>query len=129
MFEGTVARTFVGAWRTDTAVADELDERLGRERACVRDHDEPELRRVQAVIAADLTPTDVEGAEQLFRGAIACAQEFRNPVFERRCLVSFEQFLQSTGRRDAGVESRLCPLPSMNTTLWAFDGRAYSLRG
>jgi class 3 adenylate cyclase/tetratricopeptide (TPR) repeat protein len=71
---------------------------------------EPELRRVQAVIAADLTPTDVEGAEQLFRRAIACAQEFRNPIFERRCLASFEQFLQSTGRRDAGVESRLCDL-------------------
>ena len=71
---------------------------------------EPELRRVQAVIAADLTPTDPEGAEQLFRRAIACAQEFGNPVFERRCLVSFEQFLKSTGRRDGGIESRLFDL-------------------
>jgi class 3 adenylate cyclase/tetratricopeptide (TPR) repeat protein len=68
---------------------------------------EPELRRVQAVTAADLAPADPEGAEKLFRGAIASAQEFRFPVLERRCLVSFEQFLQSTGRRDVSVESRL----------------------
>jgi class 3 adenylate cyclase/tetratricopeptide (TPR) repeat protein len=75
---------------------------------------EPEVRRVQAVIAADLTPTDWEGAETLFRRAIACAQAFRYPVFERRCLVSFEQFLQSTGRRDAGIESRLCDLAHLS---------------
>ena len=68
---------------------------------------EPELRRVQAVIAADLAPADPEGAEKLFRHAIACAQAFRFPVLERRCLVSFEQFLQSTRRRDVSVESRL----------------------
>jgi tetratricopeptide (TPR) repeat protein len=68
---------------------------------------EPELRRVQAVIAADLAPADLEGAESLFRRAIASAQEFRFPVFERRCLVSFEQFLRSTERHDATAESRL----------------------
>jgi tetratricopeptide (TPR) repeat protein len=71
---------------------------------------EPELRRVQAVIAADLNPADLEGAENLFRRAIACAQEFRFPVFERRCLVSFIRFLQSTGRRDVNSDSRLCEL-------------------
>jgi hypothetical protein len=71
---------------------------------------EPEVRRVQAVIAADVAPTDREGAESLFRRAIVCAQELRLPLFESRCLVSFEQFLESTGRRDAGVESRLCEL-------------------
>jgi len=68
---------------------------------------EPEVRRVQAVIAADLAPTDWERAEALFRCAIACAQEFRYPVFERRCLVSFEHFLKSAGRHDVDVESRL----------------------
>jgi len=68
---------------------------------------EPELRRVQAVIAADLAPTDWQRAETLFRCAIQCAQEFQFPVFERRCLVSFEQFLKSSGRRDVAVETRL----------------------
>jgi predicted ATPase len=71
---------------------------------------EAEVRRVRAVIAADVAPTDREGAESLFRRAIACAQELRLPLFESRCLVSFEQFLESTGRRDAEVESRLCEL-------------------
>ena len=68
---------------------------------------EPEVRRVQAVIAADLAPADWEGAESLFRRAIMSAQELRLPLFESRCLVSFQQFLESTGRRDADVESQL----------------------
>jgi predicted ATPase len=71
---------------------------------------EPELRRVQAVIAAELTPAESQVAETMFRGAIACAEEFRSPVFERRCLVSFDEFLKSSGRRDVAVESRLAEL-------------------
>jgi tetratricopeptide (TPR) repeat protein len=68
---------------------------------------EPEVRRVQAVVAAEVAPTDRERAEDLFRHAIACARTFGFPLFERRCLVSFEQFLRSTGRHDPDVESRL----------------------
>jgi predicted ATPase/class 3 adenylate cyclase len=75
---------------------------------------EPELRRVQAVVAADLAPTEWQRAETMFRGAIRCAQEFRFPVFERRCLVSFEQFLKSSGRRDVAIESRLGELSHLN---------------
>jgi hypothetical protein len=75
---------------------------------------ESEVRRVQAVIAADLWPTDWERAAILFRSAIACAQEFRFPLFERRCLVSFDQFLKSAGRRDAGIESRLAELSHLS---------------
>jgi tetratricopeptide (TPR) repeat protein len=75
---------------------------------------EPEVRRVQAVIAADLAPADWEGAESLFRRAIMSAQELRLPLFESRCLVSFEQFLESTGRRDAGVESQLRELSHLS---------------
>jgi predicted ATPase len=71
---------------------------------------ESEVRRVHAVIAADLMPTDWEQADVLFRSAIACAQKFRFPLFERRSLVSFDQFLKSGGRRDAGIESRLADL-------------------
>jgi hypothetical protein len=75
---------------------------------------ESEVRRVQAVITADLWPTDWERADVLFRSAIACAQEFRFPLFERRCLVSFAQFLKSAGRRDAGIESRLAELSQLS---------------
>jgi hypothetical protein len=68
---------------------------------------EPELRRVQAAIAADVPPPDWPRAEALFRCAIRSAQESPYPVFERRCLVSFQQFLKSSGRRDEAVEARL----------------------
>jgi hypothetical protein len=68
---------------------------------------EAELRRVQALVAADLAPTDLDRAEALFRSAVKCGQDQRFPVIERRCLVSLAQFLDSSGRRDASVESRL----------------------
>jgi tetratricopeptide (TPR) repeat protein len=68
---------------------------------------EAELRRVQALVAADFAPADRDRAETLFRAAVTCAQEQRFPVIERRCLVSLAQFLESSGRRDASVESRL----------------------
>jgi class 3 adenylate cyclase/tetratricopeptide (TPR) repeat protein len=75
---------------------------------------EPEVRRVQAVIAAELAPTDWERAEELFRRAITCAQEFRFPVFERRTLASFQQFLTSAGRHDDAVDSRLRELSHLD---------------
>ncbi len=75
---------------------------------------EAELRRVQALVAADLAPTDFDRAETLFRSAISCAKEFRFPTFERRCLVSFQQFLRSSGRRNATIESRLGELSHLD---------------
>jgi class 3 adenylate cyclase len=75
---------------------------------------EPELRRVHAVIAAGVARTDREEVEALFRSAITCAQDAHAPVFERRCLVSFREFLKSAGRRDAEVESRLGELSHLN---------------
>jgi predicted ATPase/class 3 adenylate cyclase len=68
---------------------------------------EPDLRRVQALVAADLAPADPDRAETLFRGAVKCAQEYGSPVLERRCLQSLAQFLESSGRPDATVASRL----------------------
>jgi hypothetical protein len=68
---------------------------------------EAELRRVHALVTADLVPADRDRAETLFRGAVKCAQDQRFPVFERRCLVSLAEFLESAGRRDASVEARL----------------------
>lgn len=68
---------------------------------------EAELRRVHALVAAELAPADRDRAETLLRGAVTCAQEYRFPVLERRCLVSLAQFLESAGRSDATVEARL----------------------
>jgi class 3 adenylate cyclase/tetratricopeptide (TPR) repeat protein len=68
---------------------------------------EPELRRVEAMIAATVEPNNGQRAEGLFRRAIASAQAFKFPLFERRCAVSFQQFLASQNRRDAAIESRL----------------------
>jgi tetratricopeptide (TPR) repeat protein len=75
---------------------------------------EPELRRVQALMAADLAPKEPNRAETLFRAAIDCAVRYRAPVLERRCLVSFKRFLESSGRRDAAVEARLAELSHLD---------------
>ncbi|MEX2223178.1 MAG: AAA family ATPase, partial [Candidatus Rokuibacteriota bacterium] len=68
---------------------------------------EAELRRVHALVAAELAPGERDHAETLFRGAVSCAQEYRFPVLERRCLLSLARFLTASGRPDASVESRL----------------------
>jgi len=68
---------------------------------------ESELRRVQALVAAELAPTELDRTETLFRGAVKCAQDYRFPILERRCLASLAQFLDGAGRRDASVEARL----------------------
>ena len=75
---------------------------------------EPEVRRVHALVAAELAPTDRDRAEGLLRGAVRCAQEYGFPVFERRCLVSLAQFLGSSGRSDAAVTSRLGELSHLD---------------
>jgi class 3 adenylate cyclase/tetratricopeptide (TPR) repeat protein len=71
---------------------------------------EPEVRRVEAVIAASLEPTRPQRAEGLFREAIGRAQDFGFPLFERRCMASFQQFLKSSERRDPAIDSRLMEL-------------------
>ena len=71
---------------------------------------ESELRRVHALVAAELAPTELDRAETLFRDAVRCAQDYRLPLFEKRCLLSLAQFLSSSDRQDAAVESRLAEL-------------------
>jgi len=75
---------------------------------------EPELRRVEALIAASLEPARATRAEDLFRDAIKSAQQFNFPLFERRCMVSFQQFLKSQGRRDAAIDARLGELSHLD---------------
>jgi tetratricopeptide (TPR) repeat protein len=74
---------------------------------------EAELRRVHALVAADLAPAEPDRAETLFRGAVRCAQDYGFAVLERRCLVSLAQFLDSAGRPDATVEARLGELSQL----------------
>ena len=68
---------------------------------------EAELRRVHALVAADLAPAERDRAEAQLRDAVRCARDYGFAVLERRCLVSLAEFLHSTGRPDATVESRL----------------------
>jgi hypothetical protein len=69
---------------------------------------------VEALIAASLEPARATRAEDLFRDAIKSAQQFNFPLFERRCMVSFQQFLKSQGRRDAAIDSRLGELSHLD---------------
>lgn len=75
---------------------------------------EPELRRVQAVVAADLGPADGAETESLFHAAIESARKLQFPLFERRCLVSFHEFLKSSDRHDAEIEERLGALAHLS---------------
>jgi class 3 adenylate cyclase/tetratricopeptide (TPR) repeat protein len=68
---------------------------------------EPEVRRVVALVAAARAPQESDHAETLLRAAVKSAQEYRSPVLERRCLLTLQQFLEASGRRDRAVESRL----------------------
>ncbi|HWI39646.1 MAG TPA: AAA family ATPase, partial [Burkholderiales bacterium] len=68
---------------------------------------EPELRRVQAVVAAAAAPSDRQRVEALFRDAVASARRLRFPAFERSCLASLKAFLAPAGREDSEVEGRL----------------------
>ena len=68
---------------------------------------EAELRRVHALVAADLAPAERDRAEAQLRDAVRCARDYGFAVLERRCLVSLAEFLHSAGRPDATVESRL----------------------
>jgi len=74
-----------------------------------------ELRRVHAMVMAEIAPTELDRAETLFRDAVRCAQDYRLPLFERRCLVSLAQFLRSSGTADPTVEARLGELAHLDS--------------
>jgi tetratricopeptide (TPR) repeat protein len=69
-----------------------------------------ELRRVHALVMAEIAPTELDRAETRFRDAVRCAQDYRLPVFEQRCLLSLARFLGASGRHDAAVDARLAEL-------------------
>jgi tetratricopeptide (TPR) repeat protein len=74
---------------------------------------EPEVRRVAALVAADLQATNLDNAEAMFRCAVTCAQDLGFPVMERRCLSSLAKFLGSH-RRDPNVDARLRALAHLD---------------
>jgi hypothetical protein len=68
---------------------------------------EAELRRVHALVQADLAPAERDRAEAQLRDSVRCAQGYGFAFLERRCLVSLAELLRAAGRPDAAVESRL----------------------
>jgi tetratricopeptide (TPR) repeat protein len=92
---------------------------------------EPEIRRVDALVAADLKVEDEEKVEAKFRGAVACAKTLGFPVFELRGLLSLQSFL-GPGRKDIDIESRLKELAHLQNldrrVEAAIKARGYNLR-
>ena len=59
---------------------------------------EPEVLRVEALIARDLNPGDPREAEAGLRGAVDSARRSGLPVVELRCLLELRSLLGRTGR-------------------------------
>jgi class 3 adenylate cyclase/predicted ATPase len=70
---------------------------------------EPEVRRVQAQVAASQKSFDPADVEAMHRAAVACARDLGFPVFELRCLLSLRDFLGPT-RSDAAEDARISEL-------------------
>jgi class 3 adenylate cyclase/predicted ATPase len=67
---------------------------------------EPEVRRIDALVANDLRSQSAESVEAKFRGAVECAQSLGFPVFELQGLLSLKTFL-GPHRQDIDIESRI----------------------
>lgn len=67
---------------------------------------EPEVLRVEALIARDLNPGDPREAEAGLRRAVDCARRSGLPVFELRCLLELRNLAGPT-RRIPDVEARI----------------------
>jgi class 3 adenylate cyclase/predicted ATPase len=67
---------------------------------------EPEIRRIDALVANDQNSQSQETVETKFRGAVECARTLGFPIFELRALVGLQAFLGAR-RRDIEVESRI----------------------
>jgi class 3 adenylate cyclase/tetratricopeptide (TPR) repeat protein len=89
---------------------------LMRESSCLSL--EPELRRIEALIFGELSPSEPEITEGMLRRAVAHARNLGFPVFERRCLVSLKQQLRS---HDFQLESRLKELSAFGNLARRID--------
>jgi tetratricopeptide (TPR) repeat protein len=62
---------------------------------------EPEVMRIEALVAHNLKPDNASKAEEMIRGAVAKAQALRFPLFELRCLDSFREIVGADSVLDA----------------------------
>ena len=74
---------------------------------------EPELRRIEALIASE---TSRRRGERMLREAVDCARALEFPVFERRCLLSLETCL-GPDRQDGQAQARLRALADFGNLL------------
>jgi class 3 adenylate cyclase/tetratricopeptide (TPR) repeat protein len=92
---------------------------------------EPEVRRVDALVEADLKAQSAEKIEAKFREAVESARKLGFPVFEFRTLLSLQDFL-GPNRKDIEVESRVKKLSHLQNldrrVEAALKARGYNLR-
>jgi predicted ATPase len=91
---------------------------------------EAEVRRIDALIAADMKVESAEKVEAKFREAIECARSLGFPIFELRSLLSLQNFL-GPNRKDIEIEARLKKLAHLQSldrrVEAAIKARGYSL--
>jgi class 3 adenylate cyclase/tetratricopeptide (TPR) repeat protein len=83
---------------------------------------EPEVLRIDALIASELRPQAPEKVRAAFLDAVECAKSLCFPVFELRCLLSLRDFL-GPHRKNAKVDSRIEEL----STFHEIDRRAVKI--
>ncbi len=87
---------------------------------------EPELRRIEALIAAERTPHEPERAEMMLRDATACARRLEFPIMERWCLLSLKSHL-GPDRKDTDIESRLATLAYLEDAAERLAARMHTM--
>jgi class 3 adenylate cyclase/predicted ATPase len=65
---------------------------------------EPEIMRIEALVARDLNPKDPAKAERSIRAAIGLAQSLGFPMFELRCLDTFKDIVGDDAQFDTRAE-------------------------
>ena len=92
---------------------------------------EAEVRRVDAVVEADMKVESAENVEKKFRESIECARNLGFPIFELRGLLSLQNFLGAK-RKDIEIEARLKKLAHLQNldrrVEAAIKARGYNLR-
>jgi tetratricopeptide (TPR) repeat protein len=81
---------------------------------------EPELRRIEALIAREIAPRRSDAVEEMLRCSVACAQHFKFPPMERRCLLALKQHLGAK-RKDLELEARLRALSGLGNLACRVD--------
>jgi DNA-binding transcriptional MerR regulator len=92
---------------------------------------EAEVRRIDALVEADMKVESAENVEAKFRESIECARKLGFPLFELRGLLSLQNFL-GLNRKDIEIEARLKKLSHLQNldrrVEAAIKARGYNLR-